>query len=751
MRLRSSAVALLWVVSHGVFCTEVLGADVIHVPSDYGTIQGAIDASEEGDEVVVDSGWYAEAIDFLGKAITVRSVSGRVTTKIDATGLETSVVTCANGEGLDTVLDGFTLVGGAGTDTEEGVHGGGMYNFESSPTVLNCTFTETHSLVTHGGGVYNETSSPWFENCIFFRTGAIVVGGGMCNIESSPTLIECTFEESAAKRGGGMYNRSSSPVIRDCAFNRSLGGVETQGGGMYNEIDSSPEIVDSVFRENNAEDGAGLYTAGNSSLMMTGCSFIDNFCRGYGGGMYLDEAPTAILTDCSFESNSAVADDPYHGGGGAVFVSDAAPQFEGCTFTGNRSTAGGGAIFLYFESDVTITECTFTQNAAEGGLIEFGGALMMYGFCNATAVDSLFDGNTAGAFGGAIYLGGDELDIEGCRFVGNEAGRSGGAICVNEYANVWMNLNRSQFVGNNAVDFGGAFYNYATIIGPITNCIFEGNEAGSGGAIYSFDDRWQLTNCTLVGNSADEGGALYNYLSETTPVIANCVFADNTAAESGDHMLNYGGAMPQVGYSSIQGCGGSGGSWDTSLGTDLGGNVDSDPMFVDSDAGDFRLRSGSACLDAGANQYLPKSVTADFGGRGRFVDDPFITDTGMGESPMVDMGAHEFQAEVGPVLSILPEPLVAGAEAVLFVNNARFETETCLVYSLSGPGRTFVPAINVALDLANPRRFDGSKFTDGNGSAGYLLQVPEKARGLAIWFQVVQQNLKTGVVATRIE
>ncbi|MCH9021473.1 MAG: hypothetical protein IID32_01760, partial [Planctomycetes bacterium] len=51
-------------------------AVTINVPGDFATIQGAIDAAVNGDEVVVDPNTYYEIIDFLGKAITVRSASG---------------------------------------------------------------------------------------------------------------------------------------------------------------------------------------------------------------------------------------------------------------------------------------------------------------------------------------------------------------------------------------------------------------------------------------------------------------------------------------------------------------------------------------------------------------------------------------------------------------------------------------------------------------------------------------------------
>mgnify|MGYP001590275598 CR=1 FL=1 len=67
------------IVSLGV----VAQAAIINVPVDYPTIQKAIDASVMGDTVLVDSGRYMENINFLGKAITVKSVHGTTITIID--------------------------------------------------------------------------------------------------------------------------------------------------------------------------------------------------------------------------------------------------------------------------------------------------------------------------------------------------------------------------------------------------------------------------------------------------------------------------------------------------------------------------------------------------------------------------------------------------------------------------------------------------------------------------------------------
>ncbi len=91
----------------------------------YCSIQVAIDNAVDTDEIVVAPGTYFETINFLGKAITLKSSAGAAVTTIDAQAAG-SVVTCNSGEGLDTVLDGFTITGGlAGS-------GGGMFNFNSS-------------------------------------------------------------------------------------------------------------------------------------------------------------------------------------------------------------------------------------------------------------------------------------------------------------------------------------------------------------------------------------------------------------------------------------------------------------------------------------------------------------------------------------------------------------------------------------------------------------------------------------------
>ena len=67
-------ILLLSLVLLSVLPISGFGAE-IQVPSQYPTIQAAIDASQDGDVIIVQPGTYAENINFNGKAITLSSMN----------------------------------------------------------------------------------------------------------------------------------------------------------------------------------------------------------------------------------------------------------------------------------------------------------------------------------------------------------------------------------------------------------------------------------------------------------------------------------------------------------------------------------------------------------------------------------------------------------------------------------------------------------------------------------------------------
>jgi len=128
----------------------------------YASIQTAINEAANDDEVLVYDGTYYERIDFLGKAIAVKSKNGAATTIIDGSQAG-SVVTFHSGEGRATLLQGFTIRNGLAES------GAGINCEGSSPTVTNCDISDNTSPWggESGGGIYcggGASSSPKFMN-----------------------------------------------------------------------------------------------------------------------------------------------------------------------------------------------------------------------------------------------------------------------------------------------------------------------------------------------------------------------------------------------------------------------------------------------------------------------------------------------------------------------------------------------------------------------------------------------------------
>jgi len=141
---------------------EATTADTLTVPAEYATIQDAIDAAMDGDTVLVSAGIYGESIDFLGKMITVESVSGASTTTINANGTGQPVVRFDTSEGVGSVLRGFRISNGTGVTITVGLEsftaGAGIFIDDASPTIDACTVQGNSAQ--RGGGLFSRDGAP---------------------------------------------------------------------------------------------------------------------------------------------------------------------------------------------------------------------------------------------------------------------------------------------------------------------------------------------------------------------------------------------------------------------------------------------------------------------------------------------------------------------------------------------------------------------------------------------------------------
>lgn len=263
-------------------------ATIRYVPSQYLTIQAAINSASPGDTVLVADGTYTGAgnrnISFFGKVITVRSESGPESCIIDCQGLGRGFYFQSH-ENRNSVLDGFTIINGYVTNS----NGGGILCEDSSPTVTNCIFRNNTA--------YSSSA------------GLSVFGGGMCN------------------------SYGSSPLVTDCVFIGNSGGW---GGGMANLVASRPTVTKCVFIGNSTQHmGGGMFNTNSSYVTVSSCTFISNSSDGLAGGMWNYQSNIGVI-NCTFSGNSAARQ------GGGIYIRESSPVLSNCIFWSNSDRGGTG-------------------------------------------------------------------------------------------------------------------------------------------------------------------------------------------------------------------------------------------------------------------------------------------------------------------------------------------------------------------------------------------------------------------------
>ncbi|UCC45310.1 MAG: right-handed parallel beta-helix repeat-containing protein [Candidatus Zixiibacteriota bacterium] len=597
-------------------------AGTIQVPGDYGTIQEAIDASLDGDTVLVDTGRYVETINFSGKNIVVGSLilttgdtSYVSTTFIDADD-SGSVVTFENGETAQASIVGFSLVNG------NSASGGGIACIGSSPTISQNIISDNYGQ--WGGGIYCRSSDAIIDGNNIKSNTARYEGGGVFLTNSNLTIKNNIISNNMIRtpelsiRGGGIScGYSSSPslvnntIVGNSLLYTSGSSPRGEGGGIYCR-DARTRILNCIIWGNTASRGTEILVAvGSPSVTYSAIR------GGWEGEGNIDEHPLFINEDsgdynvCS-QSPCVDAGNPYtyDPDGTRADMGVFFPDHPECTAEtwyvsndGDDETGNGSSENPYASIQHTIDVSTHgdTVLVTPGTYeeeIRFGGRAIvlasMYlptsdtSYISATVIEGGYQNSTVSfhnAEGGSSIIIG--FTIHNTRY------NQGSISCWRSSPTISQN----RIIGN--------YDNGIICIGDasptIANCTIADNRGA--GVTCDAGSAPDIQNCTIVANSEESGWGWEQggiACRNSSPRVVNCILWGNVTPSGEQTQISVvEDSNPDVTYCIVKG------GWDGE------GNMAEDPQFVGTSYG---VCAQSPCIDAGDPDVLdPDSSRSDIG------------------------------------------------------------------------------------------------------------------------------------------
>jgi parallel beta-helix repeat protein/predicted outer membrane repeat protein len=338
-----------------------LSATIINVPGQYPTIQAGINASTDGDTVLVQPGIYYENINYNGHNIVVGSLflttqdSSYIEQTIINGSQNGSVITFESGEDSTAVLSGFTITNGYA------FKGGGIFCHYSSPSLKNLIVSHNEAE-DDGGGLWLSCSNSSLKYIYIFQNTALGNwdngdGGGAYISASITDCSNLTFQDNyAADNGGGIACKYDAfMVLKNSLLKGNISG--DNGGGIFFNFDANGSIEKCVLINNISYGGSGAIDLWSSDPWISNCTIHGNFSYGGAGGIgiWLDSCPNIINTIISNNSQY-----------GIYFHSSSRPSIQYCDIYNNQTNFGGAFVLpnlgQIVQTNINGTPCDIYYN-----------------------------------------------------------------------------------------------------------------------------------------------------------------------------------------------------------------------------------------------------------------------------------------------------------------------------------------------------------------------------------------------------
>jgi predicted outer membrane repeat protein len=537
------------------------------------TISHAVSQAQNGDLIEVAEGTYSERIDFGGKSIVLTSTDPEDPGTVGNTVIYLSgsyvpmdgIVNFDSGEGLDSVLTGFTIKGDArgaqGAYTKNGV-----YCENSSPTISNCVITKT-TLATYCKAaapviknctIYNNWQGAWYdkyqevESAATIKNSLIydndwgvevnnspsvkVIGntiegnfneGVWSNVTPGPTVTNCIIWDNDIDGTDELLNCSPAKVSYSCIMGGYTGGTEI--------LDLPPDFVNIYdFWDMTSADGTDTtIIVENGSLYQ-----IDDVIE------YNDDGIVRTVTGISTNTitfDNSLASDSVEGARINNWGPSATDLLEDYHLQSSSPCIGAGDNSAVQAGDTDIDDGPRLQQER----VDIGADETPYNAQLFVKVGGGSDGRTWETAMGSIQdaideaSDGDIIDVnvgtyyEGINFKGK-------AITLRSTAPLNWSVVETTVIDGNYSETVVTFNSTETSASVLDGFTITNGDSTYGAGINVYNSSPTIRNCIIRENYAEQHGAgMYNNYGN--PTLSRCIFRDNESDSDGAGIQNNNG------------------------------------------------------------------------------------------------------------------------------------------------------------------------------------------------------------------
>lgn len=337
----------LFILALYVLCSAAASAAIINVPSNFSTIQEAVDAAQPNDTIIIASGTYNVNLTISNKSLVLASnyILSQNEADVNSTIIKSAALPTDNFPIISvsgsrayslkiiglSIEDGFNsqalYVSGYTTQISNssfsGNSAGAIYIMDGDARITKSSFSQNAS--TFGGAVYlqmvNEDRTIQVDSCTFTSNTSVAYGGAIYSTvyKSELKIIGNSFSGNSSNRGGAISIAPGTNayiwVMRNVMANNS---ANTQGGAVYVNGRSTRfinnTIVNNRLNSHGVDNkGAAMYFTGSNSFttaMLTNNIIRDNATEPTDKEVYLSysagaDYSKASISYCALDGNTS--------------------------------------------------------------------------------------------------------------------------------------------------------------------------------------------------------------------------------------------------------------------------------------------------------------------------------------------------------------------------------------------------------------------------------------------------------------